>query len=303
MLQKYFYKLFLLSVLFCGSAVMTPIYAQNVLTSTEQNDLEFMREEEKLARDVYTRLYAIWGSKIFNSISISEQTHTNAVLSLLNFYGIADPAAGNAAGVFTNVDLQELYDDLVEQGGVSEIGAMEVGFLIEETDILDLENAIASTNRSDIIRLYSNLLRGSLNHLSAFTNNLEFLGGTIPSDNQNENVLQEGTSVYEPISQTLYIPAVDVMNDSGEVIVYDVLLRLMETLPQALEVVSVTEINNLPNSAHASFDSSTGILSVPDLTVGTLVLPMDGVSYSANLELVADTGAAIVFVVTQVQSK
>jgi hypothetical protein len=39
-----------------------------------------MREEEKLAHDVYMTLYEKWGQQIFKNIAASEETHTNAVL-------------------------------------------------------------------------------------------------------------------------------------------------------------------------------------------------------------------------------
>ena len=76
--------------------------AQSVLTEAEQNDLQFMREEEKLSRDVYNRLFEIWGSPLFSSIAISEQRHMDAVLNLLNKYTISDPAAGNACLLYTS---------------------------------------------------------------------------------------------------------------------------------------------------------------------------------------------------------
>lgn len=303
MLTYYSKKLSWIAGIILLSLPVIPLHAQTVLTATEQGNLEFMREEEKLARDIYTHLYGIWGTPIFNTISISEQRHMNAVLSSLDFYGIADPAEGNAAGVFTNTALQQLYDDLIAQAESSEISALEVGIIVEETDISDLETSIGSTSRPDIIRLYNNLLKGSLNHLSAFTNNLEFLGGNNTGGNSGGNTLAEGTAVYEPISETLYIPAVDVMDESGAIIVYDVLLRLIETLPQALEVVSATETSKLANSAHASFDISSGILNIPDLSVGALQLSVDSTRYTATLKFTTDTGIENIFVVTQIQEK
>ena len=277
--------------------------AQSVLTEAEQNDLQFMREEEKLSRDVYNRLFEIWGSPLFSSIAISEQRHMDAVLNLLNKYTISDPAAGNAAGVFTSEPLQLLYDQLVAEGEVSEIAAIQVGITIEETDIADLEAAISATTMSDIARVYSNLLKGSRNHLSAFINNLEALGGNSNSVSQNGNSLSPGTSVYEPISETLYIPALDLVSGSGPTVVYDVILRIVDSFPQALEVVSVTETGKLPNSDHASYDAATETLILPDVSFGALVLPDESARYSATLQLVENTETTILFVVTQLQAK
>ena len=49
------------------------------LTPEEAAGLTLMREEEKLARDVYQYLYEQWGQRVFKNIAGSEQTHMNAV--------------------------------------------------------------------------------------------------------------------------------------------------------------------------------------------------------------------------------
>ena len=147
------------------------------LTDADVASLTFMREEEKLARDVYIFLYSIWGSTIFDNISNSEQTHMDAIKTLLDRYGIADPAS-KVTGVFNNTNLQSLYNTLTAQGSLSLIDALEVGALIEETDIDDLAVEISSTSLRDIKRVYSNLMQGSMNHLEAFISNLAMLGVT-----------------------------------------------------------------------------------------------------------------------------
>ena len=138
------------------------------LSDGEKKDLLFMREEEKLARDVYLTLYKIWGAQIFANIARSEQTHTDAVKMLLEKYGLPDPAAGKDIGEFTNPELQELYNKLVEEGSKSLVDALKVGALIEEKDIIDLKKAINETDNPDIKLVYENLMRGSRNHLRAF---------------------------------------------------------------------------------------------------------------------------------------
>lgn len=148
------------------------------LTSAEKYWLTYLREEEKLARDVYTHLYDKWGAQIFNTISASEQKHMDAIKTLLVRYGIPDPAADKAEGVFTNQDLQALYNKLIQDGSVSLVEALKVGVDIEETDIADLNEAIAAARRRDIKNVYGNLLQGSLNHLKAFVSNLANYGVT-----------------------------------------------------------------------------------------------------------------------------
>jgi hypothetical protein len=146
------------------------------LSQYEIEALLFMREEEKLARDVYLFLYELWGQPVFQNIAGSEQAHMDSVLGLINAYGLTDPAAAEA-GRFTNTELQALYDQLVEQGSLSLADALRVGALIEEVDILDLEQRLAVTTNAQIVQAFNNLLRGSYNHLRAFVTNLERFAG------------------------------------------------------------------------------------------------------------------------------
>ena len=142
------------------------------LTAAEIEGLAFMREEEKLARDVYLVLYDQWNIPIFQNIANSEASHMQALLTLIERFGIEDPAVGNGVGEFTNPDLQALYDQLVSQGSQSLVDALKVGAAIEEIDILDLEERLAQTDKDDIIMVYESLLKGSRNHLRSFTKSI-----------------------------------------------------------------------------------------------------------------------------------
>ena len=146
------------------------------LSEEEKAGLIYMREEEKLARDVYINFYQQYDLRPFNFISRSESFHMQAVLYLLNKYGVEDPVGDNDIGVFTNEELQNLYNQLIEQGSVDEIEALKVGAAIEEIDILDLINHISETDNADIQFVYSRLLMGSQHHLKAFVWNLHIRG-------------------------------------------------------------------------------------------------------------------------------
>jgi hypothetical protein len=146
-------------------------FAAQPLSEEEAAHLLYIREEEKLALDIYHALYSKWNMRIFSNIAASEQRHFDAVGTLIARYGLKDPA--QAAGLFTNPDLQKLYYDLLAKGGLSVVDALEVGVIIEETDIDDLKAAIAVTKNKDVLTVYGNLLNGSLNHLSAFNSHLE----------------------------------------------------------------------------------------------------------------------------------
>jgi len=148
---------------------------QPVLTAEEAATLTFMREEEKLARDVYLYLHEMWGTKVFSNIAASEQNHMDALKKMLDKYGLPDPVG--AEGVFADPHLQDLYDDLVLAGSESLLAAMMVGALIEEVDIEDLELAMAETTKTDLDRVYGNLMSGSENHLRAFVGQIVMLTG------------------------------------------------------------------------------------------------------------------------------
>jgi hypothetical protein len=159
--------------LHAANGTATTRSSQSSLSSVEKTDLLFMREEEKLARDVYLTLYETWGLAVFSNIASSEQSHMDAVLKLLRTYRLPDPTAGNAIGEFTNPALQSLYDSLMEKGRLSALDALQVGGIIEETDVRDLVGAIDRSDNADIDATYENLLCGSRNHLRSFARNLE----------------------------------------------------------------------------------------------------------------------------------
>jgi hypothetical protein len=149
------------------------IRVEDGLSQDEIEGLMFMREEEKLAHDVYVALHERWGAQVFANIAEAETEHTEAIRRLLVAHGLEDPAADTAPGEFVNADLQALYDRLITMGEPSLKDALAVGCLIEEIDIRDIESKKALVvDEPDIIRVYDHLLCGSRNHLRAFNRNM-----------------------------------------------------------------------------------------------------------------------------------
>ena len=149
----------------------------DALNEAEIDGLLLMREEEKLARDVYLYLYDVWNHRVFSNIAGSEQVHMDQMAQLLEAYEIADPVVMDPEyGVFTSPLLAGLYEDLTAQGEASLADALAVGKAIEVLDIKDLEDLISETNEDAILMVYDNLLKGSLNHLSAFERQLDRFG-------------------------------------------------------------------------------------------------------------------------------
>lgn len=175
-------------------------YSNTSVDDNEITHLSFLREEEKLARDVYLTLGDMWPqARVFVSIAGSEQTHTDAVRDMLEKYGLPDPSVSDAVGVFTGPDFgwyfTNKYDELVLHGSQSELEALYVGAFIEELDMVDIqlcpdvivdgtddvddsfECAATYTDNPDLQQLYTNLLEGSKNHLRAFVGSIEKIIG------------------------------------------------------------------------------------------------------------------------------
>lgn len=150
------------------TAVLPQTITSTTLTDAEIEALQFMREEEKLARDVYLVMYDMWGLPVFQNIAGSEQVHTDSVLALLQTWNLADPAAGLGPGEYANADLQALYDQLIDMGSQSMEDALLVGALVEETDIADLESRMAVIQNAQIIQVFNSLDQGSQSHLRSY---------------------------------------------------------------------------------------------------------------------------------------
>lgn len=159
-----------------GSSAVSPEAVS--LTSSVADDLTFIRQEEKMARDVYIALHDTWGLNVFSNITSSEQQHMDVMLALLTRYGVADPVAGAGNGVFVDPVVQELYGQLLERGKASLVDALTVGAIIEDFDIVDIQTRLASNPPADVVTAYQNLMKGSRNHLRSFVRQLELRGAS-----------------------------------------------------------------------------------------------------------------------------
>lgn len=167
------------SIVSCGKSSETPLNPNSVspLSNEEMNMLQYMREEEKLARDVYQYFYDQYGLNIFKNIRSSEQTHMDAVLNVMKQFGIPD-IAHPTPGMFNHPELQTLYNSLIAQGKTSLLEALTVGATIEDVDIRDLGIAVSGTTNTSISSMYQKLECGSGNHLRAFSGNLNNYGAS-----------------------------------------------------------------------------------------------------------------------------
>ncbi len=158
------------------------VFSQQKITlpQQEKDAIVYMREEEKLARDVYDSMYIKWGGNPFGNIRSSEQVHMDRMKTLIITYQIHDPVnqTGDLPGKFVSGLMQQYYNDLTATGSQSFTAALKVGAKIEEMDIADLEARIQQAQKEDIINSFEFLKMASYNHLRAFVRRLK-MGGVI----------------------------------------------------------------------------------------------------------------------------
>jgi len=152
------------------------------LGAADAAEVSFMREEERMARDIYVQLGEKWNLTVFRNIAASEQKHFEALGRVLENKNLPDPSAGKQAGVYADPKLNTLFNELIAKGMKSVQDALEVGVAVETADIADLEQAIAATTRTDLKRIYTNLMNASYNHLDAFQNNIELVCPPAPAN-------------------------------------------------------------------------------------------------------------------------
>lgn len=160
-----------------GTALAAPAAPENTTAAvaavaqdgTLAADLAFSRDEERMARDLYTLFGQTYDAPVFDRIAASEQQHFDAVGTLMARYDVADPAAGQPAGTYATAQVQALYDRWKAQGLESLDAALAVGVALEQADIADLQDMIARTTQPDVRQVLTRLLTASQHHLAAFT--------------------------------------------------------------------------------------------------------------------------------------
>jgi len=163
----------------CTDTPDSPETTTSVTTEAADTDsrdalLHRLIEEEKVAHDLYTAFDERYGSQVFTNITRGEVGHQDAVLRVLDAAGADDPRTGTP-GEFTDPELQEVYDDFLARGLISETAAYQVGVDFEVWDIAGLEAELvaAPADDTELRELLQFLIDGSQRHLAAFERQLE----------------------------------------------------------------------------------------------------------------------------------
>ena len=163
----------------CDAGLETAFHklAKKPLTADETKHILHMRQEEKLARDVYQTLGKRWKLRPFQNIGAAERRHIEHLQMLMTHYEIKDPIQDDTVGSFADPAFTKLYTRLVAQGEKSEVEALKAGMEIEDLDIADLRALLALKDLNEHVALVAqNLLKGSRNHMRAFARNLASRG-------------------------------------------------------------------------------------------------------------------------------
>jgi len=185
----------------CNSSVNINNSPLSKLTPELKNAIAYMGNEERLAYDVYQNLYNYHNSEnaiIINQLkNISEKSeikHVGIVQDIVKKYALTpdeltnviDPVATSdiafddmPSGRYDIPAIQGLYDVLYAKGVGSQKDALEVGCMVEVTDIDDLDRYITmakESNATDIIDAFNLLRDGSYSHYWAFDNGLKNIG-------------------------------------------------------------------------------------------------------------------------------
>jgi len=163
------------------------------LNDEQKYALAYMWNEEKLAKDIYLALNVTTPHQtLYNIATRSETEHEAAVEALVQKYDINITNLENyeinyseeelralAAGEYAVPEVQELYNLLYEKGTQSLQDALEVGCMVEVTDVTDLDKYIETADGAeDLVQIFTYLRSGSYNHYWAFDSALKSLGVT-----------------------------------------------------------------------------------------------------------------------------
>ncbi|MEA1919582.1 MAG: DUF2202 domain-containing protein [Campylobacterota bacterium] len=161
------------------------------LSDEQKHTLAYMWNEEKLAKDIYLNLNALTPSQtLYNIATKAETRHQASIESLIEKYDLnilnetdysggydADNLTAYSSGAYSIEVLNTLYDTLYAKGSQSLQDALEVGCMVEVTDINDLLRDIEiAEGAPDLVIVFQSLLSGSYSHYWAFNNALQNRG-------------------------------------------------------------------------------------------------------------------------------
>jgi hypothetical protein len=167
--------------------------ADSQLSEDQKYSLAYMWHEEKLAKEIYLELYKLHQvQQLENIANNSEVKHIARVQDLVAAYDInitnlanyeinysAEELNAMPTGIFAVPEIQDLYNRLYDIGRVSSRASLEVGCMVEVTDIDDLDRFLVTAgNNQYLVDAFHYLRDGSYTHYWAFDSGLKSMGIT-----------------------------------------------------------------------------------------------------------------------------
>lgn len=163
----------------CNEKITSPTSFENLskqgskssyeLTQADIDGLILDRQQEKLARDVYTVLNQTWNMDFLEKIILAEEKHMDAAESQIIKFELTDPITDDAVGAFPeDSEFNQLFSDLTTRGLTSKLEALNVGKEIEEETIAFLKEQLSFTTAKSLVRVYTHLETASEKHLKSF---------------------------------------------------------------------------------------------------------------------------------------
>ena len=168
-----------------------PVIGTSVLSDEQKHTLAYMWNEEKLAKDIYLAINEVNPHRtLYNIATRAETKHQAAVETLIAAYDInisnlvdytenydEEALLAMSPGEFGIDELNTLYSELYLKGIQSTQDALEVGCMVEVTDINDLDKDIEiAQGADDIVNVFEHLREGSYRHYWAFDRALKSMG-------------------------------------------------------------------------------------------------------------------------------
>jgi hypothetical protein len=144
--------------------------ASGTLTQAQRTQLAVMAQDEKLTHDLYAQFAKIYGTRVFSNLAAAEAQHLTALRTLMQRYGVTDPTAGKAAGVFGSASVQASYDQLLAQGRTGQQAALKVAQNLEQQAVARYGGAISGLQAPAAKQVYTHLQAAETRHLTAIGN-------------------------------------------------------------------------------------------------------------------------------------
>lgn len=167
-------RYFLILAAFLGAALSGQVYPASIVSG--QPDLlqldmdtlwrmQWMYDQEKLARDLSQELYDEWEEPNFANMVVTHQRHMNELEVTMRRYSLNPPADTNEPGGYRDEQHVELFAELKRRAEEGPLEAVKAVAFLQELHIFEYRLHVELTAEKPVKDTFERLLAGSKNHL------------------------------------------------------------------------------------------------------------------------------------------